>query len=444
MNLLKNYGYIPVMQYLQKICLSFSMGISLGLAVLLFWATAVPARDITTHNSLDAKLMDFDYTRPPFEPREDLDAYQWSRVYITELHRPTFDKGQLNVEHEFLQAWWAELYAKTATAGLAAKLKIVNEEFNRIEFVGFAERKETREQWGTPKELLTGEYVHSGGYAIMKYFALLALGVPENQLSLMVVSDTFNNKDHILLVVTNGDAFYLLDNVHNAVARGKALHYYVPQYFVNSQSVWFPYFSSLSRHSYREGKQFKMFIPSSAKKRDLNLPNWSAGWNRVCAAEQRDPTFSGRVLHSDNIELTEKWARLYDTLVNQNIYVKMQYVNAFFNQWKYTYDEVNWRQRDSWATPAEFLERGGDCEDYAIIKYFALRALGVPADSLLIVWVLEARGGHAVLAVLDGDTFYILDNNYHSNTIYRNGGYIPYQPLYYLNEHYGWRHLDNK
>lgn len=49
---------------------------------------------------------------------------------------------------------------------------------------------------------------------------------------------------------------------------------------------------------------------------------------------------------------------------------------------------------DDWASPLESLGRGrGDCEDYAIAKYFLLRATGVPAQRLRLVYVRAETGG---------------------------------------------------
>ena len=45
-------------------------------------------------------------------------------------------------------------------------------------------------------------------------------------------------------------------------------------------------------------------------------------------------------------------------------------------------------QVDYWETPVEALWKGaGDCEDYAIAKYFSLRHLGVSSDKLRITYV---------------------------------------------------------
>lgn len=78
-------------------------------------------------------------------------------------------------------------------------------------------------------------------------------------------------------------------------------------------------------------------------------------------------------------------------------------VNDFANVQPYAADAEHWRAEDYWATPAEFYgSNGGDCEDYAIAKFFALKELGVPTEKLRIVYVMAKRGGksqpHMVLA----------------------------------------------
>ncbi|MBD1550103.1 hypothetical protein HAQ06_02215 [Pseudomonas sp. C2L12B] len=72
-------------------------------------------------------------------------------------------------------------------------------------------------------------------------------------------------------------------------------------------------------------------------------------------------------------------------------------VNLFFNhQLRYVEDIDLWHQVDYWATPIEALWKGaGDCEDYAIAKYFSLRHLGVPAEKLRITYVKALRQNRA-------------------------------------------------
>ncbi|WP_212626089.1 cysteine protease LapG [Pseudomonas sp. PP3] len=80
---------------------------------------------------------------------------------------------------------------------------------------------------------------------------------------------------------------------------------------------------------------------------------------------------------------------------------QLKQVNQFFNQRiRYVEDVDLWHQADYWETPIEALWKGaGDCEDYAIAKYFSLRHLGVASDKLRITYVkaLRLNRAHMVL-----------------------------------------------
>lgn len=100
---------------------------------------------------------------------------------------------------------------------------------------------------------------------------------------------------------------------------------------------------------------------------------------------------------------------------------RLQAVNEFFNRRIVFRDDTEvWHQVDYWASPLESLEQGaGDCEDYAIAKYFSLQALGVPTERLRLVYVRAQLGGpggptqaHMVLAyyATPGAEPLILDN----------------------------------
>lgn len=87
-------------------------------------------------------------------------------------------------------------------------------------------------------------------------------------------------------------------------------------------------------------------------------------------------------------------------------------VNRYVNMVPYRPDARVYGLKDHWATPFEFLALGGDCEDFALAKYFALRQLGIDAADLRLVIGFDEPSGapHAVLLVRDGATIYILDN----------------------------------
>lgn len=107
--------------------------------------------------------------------------------------------------------------------------------------------------------------------------------------------------------------------------------------------------------------------------------------------------------------------RLLAALRNQDIQKQLLEVNRFFNQFEYQEDHIHWGEVDYWATPGEFLgTQKGDCEDFVIAKYFALRALGVPDERLYLTYVkaLEQNVAHMVLSYFPTPTSIpqILDN----------------------------------
>ncbi|MEO6278827.1 transglutaminase-like cysteine peptidase [Roseateles sp.] len=97
---------------------------------------------------------------------------------------------------------------------------------------------------------------------------------------------------------------------------------------------------------------------------------------------------------------------------------RLKDVNDFFNhRLDFRDDAVTWGLPDYWASPLESLDkRAGDCEDYAIAKYFSLAAAGVPTVRLRMVYVRARQQGqslaHMVLAYYaePGAEPLILDN----------------------------------
>jgi predicted transglutaminase-like cysteine proteinase len=78
-------------------------------------------------------------------------------------------------------------------------------------------------------------------------------------------------------------------------------------------------------------------------------------------------------------------------------------------------DMAQWGVPDRWSPPLETFTTGhGDCEDYAIAKYVALTAAGIPAADvkLVIVRNIAANEDHAIVAVRNGGNWIMLDNRW--------------------------------
>jgi len=140
------------------------------------------------------------------------------------------------------------------------------------------------------------------------------------------------------------------------------------------------------------------------------------------------------ILYNDSIDNLPKWERIvkfYDmanlqnpspeykawwefilSIKNDTRAEQIAKTNAWINKFPYKQDNWIYARDDHWATPSEFLKNGGDCEDYAIIKYMTLRRLGFTPEHLKIAMVYDVFSGtdHSYLVVDFGGQNFILDN----------------------------------
>ena len=134
------------------------------------------------------------------------------------------------------------------------------------------------------------------------------------------------------------------------------------------------------------------------------------------------------------------WKKTLIGLRGKTLEDQLKAVNDWGNAHPYVLDIVNWGVEDYWETPYEFMEVSGDCEDYAIAKYYSLRALGIPAEKLRVIIVQDLNLGgiiHAILGVYDDDkNLIILDNQ--SSQVLPAINIYHYRPIYGLNEKNWW------
>jgi len=109
------------------------------------------------------------------------------------------------------------------------------------------------------------------------------------------------------------------------------------------------------------------------------------------------------------------WFRLMENAASLSEAEKLEKVNIFFNRLKFIDDIKLWGLSNYWATPIEFIGvNGGDCEDFAIAKYFTLLELGISDKKMRITMVkaLTLNQYHMVVAYYKtpGAIPVILDN----------------------------------
>lgn len=101
----------------------------------------------------------------------------------------------------------------------------------------------------------------------------------------------------------------------------------------------------------------------------------------------------------------EQWQHTIQQSATLSDMDKLTVVNDFFNRSiEFVSDSRLWNMNDYWATPLEFLAQGaGDCEDYAIAKYFTLKEMGLSEEKMRITYVkaIELNQAHMVLTYFD-------------------------------------------
>ena len=152
----------------------------------------------------------------------------------------------------------------------------------------------------------------------------------------------------------------------------------------------------------------------------------------------------------------EEYTNLLDDLQVQTIGCQLTEINNFFNRFHYEAEIT-----DYWKCPNEFLNDGcGDCDDFAIAKYYALQRLGFDQESLYLAYVHILRDGikeaHMVLiykhtqrlsVVLDNynKKIHRLDNRKDFEIIYTfDNKYIYFKGQQIINNHNKWLDLQKR
>ncbi len=195
------------------------------------------------------------------------------------------------------------------------------------------------------------------------------------------------------------------------------------------------YFPSLVHANY--------FDASTTESNNLTpFKKWTSTIDRTAAQLNRLDIDCGKeTYHSCAVP---DWKRLLKEVESKSLEDKLTVINDWGNAHPYIVDQLNWGMVDYWETPYEMIAFNGDCEDYAIVKYYSLRAAGVPESQMRIIIVQDFNLGgiiHAILGVYENDKLWILDNQIKqviaANNIYH------YKPVYAVNEHKWWRYTPN-
>lgn len=167
-------------------------------------------------------------------------------------------------------------------------------------------------------------------------------------------------------------------------------------------------------------------------------------WNSMLARfekQRRTPEDKCGQVDYYPCEKVKNWMQFLSEQKDKSFDEKVEAVNSYMNAFPYVTDQANWGGKDFWETPYEFFTVSGNCKDYAIAKYFSLRALGVPAKSMRIIVLEDLNLGgviHAVLGVYHNGKLVLLDNQI--KQVVSASDVYHYRPIYGINEAGWWRY----
>ena len=105
-----------------------------------------------------------------------------------------------------------------------------------------------------------------------------------------------------------------------------------------------------------------------------------------CGSAPKMPAPSG--ISSDTEQRVNAWRQLIDRGRDWSDERQLAAANDFINQNQFVDDIIHWDKQDYWATPLQtIVTEAGDCEDFAVAKYFTLTEMGMSADKLRLTYV---------------------------------------------------------
>jgi predicted transglutaminase-like cysteine proteinase len=129
------------------------------------------------------------------------------------------------------------LLEELADAQLPFQLDVINRWFNRVTYVTDSTNWQTADHW----ELMS-EFLAKGGdcedYAIAKYAMLRALGVPAEQMRLLIVEDKRKRETHAVLAIDTAGGMRILDNQRTEVSLLQDVAHYRVRVAINETALW--------------------------------------------------------------------------------------------------------------------------------------------------------------------------------------------------------------
>jgi len=136
------------------------------------------------------------------------------------------------------------------------------------------------------------------------------------------------------------------------------------------------------------GSENVEFLGNEAHSKPISRSTYANQWYAVMGR------YEAYMNVSENRAFMNDWYSQLDHLKNKSLEEQAAGVDGLVDELvTYEFDEDTYNQGDYWGTPVETAYlRQGDCDDFAILKYFSLRYLDVPAERMYLIGVATDNG----------------------------------------------------
>lgn len=193
-------------------------------------ASPVPAGsgEVTAPRAARPRLFGTVEFRRPLEKQKN-----WLAVLKRNADSPIFeDERKLR-----RSTTWKQLREKAQSSTLLHMLAEVNRFWNAWPYRADREVWGKEDFWAAPAEFLS----RSGDcedYCIAKYFTLRELGIPAEEMRIVIVRETIRGLAHAVLAVYDGQDVHILDNLSDQVRPMRRVRNYQPHFSVNEKGRW--------------------------------------------------------------------------------------------------------------------------------------------------------------------------------------------------------------
>ncbi len=132
---------------------------------------------------------------------------------------------------------WHRFLKKIGTLPLRDQIDEVNLYFNKVRYIIDPVNYGKKDYWATPKQFFS-KNGDCEDYAISKYLSLRKLGVPVQNMRILVLRDLNLKVAHAVLVVYYKGEPLILDNQISQVVNADRIRHYQPIYSINEKHWW--------------------------------------------------------------------------------------------------------------------------------------------------------------------------------------------------------------